>query len=144
MRESPSSNESAPVVGARMLKWLGACLLVGLLLQTILAWIDRGRVGTLETFSETTAVGDHVYYPLPSPLPDPPTVVARVRGEALVPIDYAKFAYRDTKMRPSARDPITNLTIYTSRASLPEAGGEMLYFVKTAPNEYLRLHAQKP
>ena len=50
----------------------------------------------------------------------------------------------DTKMRPSARDPVTNLTIYTCRASLPEAGGEMHYFVKTAANEYLRLRASKP
>ena len=47
-------------------------------------------------------------------------------------------------LRPSARDPNTNLTIYTSRASLPEAGGEMLYFVKTAANEYLRLRASQP
>ena len=71
-------------------------------------------------------------------------MVARVRGEALVPVDYAKFESRDTKMRPSARDPVTNLTIYTCRASLPEAGGEMHYFVKTAANEYLRLRASKP
>ena len=144
MHESTSSTEPAPLAGARAFKWLGGCLLFGLLLQTVLAWVDRGRSETLEAFSETTAVGDHVYYPLPSPLPDPPTVVARVRGEALVPVNYAKFECRDTKMQASARDPVTKLTIYTCRTSPPDGGGEMLYFVKTAANEYLRLRTQKP
>ena len=144
MHESTSSTGPAPVAGARTLKLLGGCLLLGLLLQAVLARVDRVRSETLETFSETTAVGDHIFYPVPSPPPDPPSVVARVRGEALVPVSYAKFDVRDTKMQASARDPVTKLTIYTCRASLPDAGGEMLYFVKTAPNEYLRLHAQKP
>ena len=143
MHESTSSTEPAPVAGARALKWLGGCLLFGLLLQTVLAWVDRGRSEKLEMFSETTAVGDHVYYPLPSPLPDPPAVVARVRGEALVPVNYEKFECRDTKMQASARDPVTKLTIYEIRQPLAEAGGEKAWFVKTAANEYLRLRAGK-
>lgn len=127
-----------------MLAWLGGFLLFGLLVQTLLARIDRGRVEKLETFSETTAVGDRVYFPLPAPLPDPPAMVARVKGGALVPVSYQKFEYRDTKMQPSARDPASKLTIYESREPLDDAGGEKFYFVKTAANEYLKLRVGKP
>ena len=143
MHESTSSTEPAPVAGARALKWLGGCLLFGLLLQTVLALIDRSRAEKLEMFSETTAVGDRVFYSLPSPLPDPPAVVARVRGEALVPVNYTKLECRDTKMQAAARDPVTKLTIYESRQPLADAGGEKVFFVKTDANEYLRLRAAK-
>ena len=143
MSEPPSTAEPAPILGARTLAWLGGILLFGMLLLAILGRVDRARLASLEHFSETTAVGDRVYYTLPSPLPKTPAVAARVHGEALAPVDYAKFECRDTKMQPVARDPDTKLTIYTSRASLPEGGGEMLYFVKTAANEYLKLRAVK-
>lgn len=123
--------------------WLGGVLLFGMLLLAILARIDRSRVAALEHFSETTAVGDHVYYTLPSPLPKTPAVVARVHGEALAPVDYAKFECRDTKMQPVARDPDTKLTIYEGREPLNDADGGKLYFVKTAANEYLKLRATK-
>ncbi len=143
MRESdPSSEMPAAIAGGRTLAWLGGCLLVGLLLQTILARVDRGRVTQLETFSETSAVGDRVYYPLPVPLPNPPAMVARVGGRELVPVSYEKFQYRDATMRASARDSATKLTIYKSREPLPDAGDDEWFFVKTAANEYLKLRAQ--
>ncbi|MEO7319674.1 MAG: hypothetical protein ABIZ56_11850, partial [Chthoniobacteraceae bacterium] len=132
MREPNSSTEPAPIAGTGILACLGGCLLFGLLVQTLLARNDRGRVEKLEAFSETTAVGDRVYYPVPSPLPNPPIMVARVKGGALVPVSYDKFEYRDTKMQPSARDPASKLTIYEHREPLPDAGGEKCYFVKTA------------
>ncbi len=127
-----------------MLALLGGCLIFGLLVQTLLARTDRSRFEKLEAFSENTAVGDRVYYPLPSPPPNPPTVVARVKGEALVPVDYVKFECRDSKMQPSARDSATKLTIYELREPQGEGSGEKFYFVKTAANEYLRLRTAKP
>ena len=114
-----------------------------MLLVAIMASIDRARLVTLENFSETTAVGDHAYYALPSPLPKEPGVVARLQGQALMPVDYAKFECRDTKMQPVARDPDTKLMIYEGREPLTDADGERLYFVKTAANEYLKLRATK-
>ena len=140
MSESDSPTETAPVAGARMLAILGGCLILGLLAQALLARLDRTRVEQLEAFSENTAVGDHVHYPLPSPLPDPPTMVARVRGETLVPVSYEKVECRDTKMQAFARDSASKLTIYQLRE--PEPGEEKFYFVKTASNEYLKLRAQ--
>lgn len=127
-----------------MLALLGGCLIFGLLVQTLLARIDRSRFEKLEAFAENTAVGDRAYYPLPSPPPNPPAVVARVKGGALVPINYEKFESRDTKMQPSARDTAAKLTIYELREPPTEAGGEKFYFVKTAANEYLRLRSAKP
>ena len=141
MREPNSSSEPAPIAGARMLAGLGGGLIFGLLVQTLLARIDRSRAEQLEAFSEMTAVGDRVYYPLPSPLPDPPTMLARVKGEALVPVNYEKFECRDTKMQPAARDPASKLTIYENREPL---NGEKFYFVKTSANEYLKLRVAKP
>ena len=141
MSESNSSAETTPVAGARMLAILGGCLIFGLLAQTLLARIDRTRVDQLEAFSENTAVGDHVHFPLPSPLPDPPAMVARVRGEALVPVSYEKVECRDTKMQPFARDSAAKLTIYQHREPLP--GKDKFFFVKTASNEYLKLRAEK-
>ena len=144
MRDANSPTEPATIMGTRMLAGLGGCLIFGLLVQTLLARIDRSRVEKLEAFSETTAVGDRVYYPLPSPLPNPPAIVARVKGETLVPVSYEKFECRDTKMQPLARDSAAKLTIYESREPVADAGGEKFYYVKTAANEYLRLRAAKP
>ena len=143
MSESTPTPESKPIIGGKTLFLLGAILLAALLVQGILARMDRSRVPALESFSETSAVGDRVYYPPPSPLPDPPAVVARVRGKALVPVSYEKFQGRDTKMQAVARDPATKLTIYESREPMPAAGGETHYFIKTASNEYLTLRAEK-
>ena len=70
-------------------------------------------------------------------------MVARVKGEALVPVSYDKYECRDTKMQPSARDSATKLTIYELREPHADAGGRF-YFVKTAANEYLRLWVMKP
>jgi hypothetical protein len=142
MNEAQSQTESARLIGGRVAGFLGGSLIVGMLLLMIFARIDRERVGPLEHFSETTAVGDVVYYLLPDPLPDPPIGVARLNGEILVPVSYAKVDLRDTRMQAFARDPETRLTTYVSREPLPpiEGGsGEKFYFVKTASNEYLRL-----
>lgn len=142
MREPNSSSEPTPIAGGRVLAILGGCLIFGLLLQTLLAKIDRSRVDKLEAFSETTAVGDRVYFPVPKPLPNPPAMVARVKGAALVPVSYEKFECRDTKMQPYARDSAAKLTIYELREPTPEAAAEKFYFVKTAANEYLKLRAE--
>ena len=141
MPEENSATAPAGIAGSRMLAILGACLIFGLLVQTLLARIDRTRGDHLEAFSENTAVGDHVHYSLPSPLPNSPKMVARVKGEALVPVSYEKVECRDTKMQPFARDAAAKLTIYERRE--PPAGEENFFFVKTASNEYLKLRAQK-
>ena len=143
MNDSTSTDLPQPILGARIAEWIGAALLSGLLLLAILARVDRARIATLEKFSETTAVGDRVFYTLPSPLPETPAVVARIHDGALVPVDYAKFDCRDTKMQPVARDPATKLTIYETRKPLPDADDGKLYYVKTAPSEYLKLRAVK-
>ena len=132
------------MVGARAAGLLGGGLLIGLLVLAVFARVDRERAGTLESFSETTAVGDNVHYLLPAPLPDPPVAVARLHGQTLAPVSYAKVELRDTRMQAVARDPETRLSIYISRDSWPPVAGapsdESFYYVKTASNEYLRLH----
>ena len=143
MNDLPSADAPQPILGGRFAAWLGAMLLAGLLFLAIFAGVGRTRVATLERFSETTAVGDRVFYSLPSPLPKTPVAVARIHDAPVVPVAYAKFDCRDTKMQPVARDPATRLTIYETREPLAGAGGEKLYFVKTAPNEYLKLRAEK-
>ena len=139
-----TSDAPQPLLGARVARWLSVALLAGLLVQAILAGVDRARVGTLEKFSETTAVGDRVYFTMPSPLPKTPAAVARIHDAALVPVDYANFECRDSRMRAVARDPVTELTIYESREPLADAGGEKFYFVKTEPNRFLKLRSAKP
>jgi hypothetical protein len=133
------------MVGARAAGFLGSGLLVGLLVLAVFTRVDRERVGVLENFSETTAVGDNVHYALPNPIPDPPIAVAHLNEEALVPLTYRKDELRDTRMQAVARDPETRLTIYVSRDPLPPVNGPQgdgkVYFVKTASNEYLRLRA---
>ena len=143
VNEPISPDAPLPIHGARIAAWLGGALLIGLLLLAILAGVDRARVASLEKFSETTAVGDRVYFALPSPLPKTPAAVARLHDAALMPVDYAKFGCRDSKMQAVARDPATKLTIYESRAPLPDADDGKLYFVKLAANEYLKLRAAK-
>jgi hypothetical protein len=133
------------MVGARVAGFLGGGLLVGLLVLAVFARIDRERVGKLESFSETTAVGDKVYYRVPNPVPNPPVAIASFGGKSLAPVNYEKLDLLDTHMQPAARDPKTQLTIYVSRDPLPAASGaqadDEFYFVKTASNEYLRLRA---
>jgi hypothetical protein len=127
--------EKPAILGARIAAWLGAGLLLGMAIVVVFAWNDRARLADLEHFSETTAVGDRIYFPLPDPLPTPPAIIARFRDESFVPVDYNKVEIRDTKMQPAGRDPGSKLTIYKLRD--PAGGGD--FFVKTASNEYLRL-----
>jgi len=127
----------APDPWPRPAALLGAALLAGLLALTIFAALDRSRVGELERFSETTAVGDKVFYRVPQPPPQPPAPVATLQGRSLVPISYEKFEWRDTRMRAVARDPATRLTIYQTREPREDAA----FFVKLRNHEYLRLRA---
>jgi hypothetical protein len=143
MSEIEPANLVVPLRSARGAVALGAALLLGLAVLAVFARVDRERVATLEQFSETTAVGDTVYYPLPDPPPNPPIPVARLNGEELVPVSYSKLEWRDSKMVRLAYDAGSHLTIYATREPLPESAGEprgsKVYFVKTAANEYLRL-----
>ncbi len=139
MSESPSSSNPAPIFGARTLVVLASVLLGGMLLQSILAIVDRHRVSKLEAFSENTAVGDSVFFKIPSPTPAAPLPVVRIGGETLVTASYDKFPCRDTKMVPVARDPVTKLTVYQCRDLPPDTAREPNRYVKTAPNEYLPL-----
>ena len=129
------------MVALRSAGRLGGGLLAGLLVLSIFARVDRARLASLETFSETTAVGDSVCYVLPNPLPATPAAVARVGGQSLVPIDYTRHRERDVRMRAIASDSATRLTIYEKREEKPDADN---YFVKLATNEYLRLRRAAP
>lgn len=134
-----------PFVGRPAAALLGLGLLLGLGAVTAVAWSDHQPGAHTERFEQTTAVGDTVYAPEPAQKPDPHAVVATLNGQPLVAWSAGKLKARDTQMTPAGQDPARHLTIYVSREPIPAPegapAGETFYFVKTASNEYLRLHA---
>lgn len=145
MSEAESDSTPAfPGVPAALLLALG--LLLGLGCVGFVAWNDRRPGAHTERFEQTTAVGDNVYVEK-AQQPAPGTVLATLNGQPLAAVSSEKLKARDTQMQRAGQDPASRLTIYISREALPAPegtpAGETFYYVKTASNEYLRLHAAR-
>ncbi len=135
---APIENPSpAPHLGARAAIILGAVFLAGLAGVTVFSVRDAAREGTLEAFTQDTAVGDTMLYRPPNPPLAVPEPILTWDGKALVPASYDKVKTDDGQMRRIGRDETTGLSLYRRRRD--DNQGDL--HVKIAQGEYLRLRA---
>lgn len=135
---SESTNPEPAFFSARTAYAIGGALVLGLGGVTAYAVLDRPRAGGVESFSETTAVGDKVYFRPPvQPLavPDP---VLTWQGRKWAPANYEKLKIDDTRMFRAGRDPETRFSVYREKGKGPESPK----YLKMDTGEYLRLEAR--
>ena len=125
-----------PLLSPRAALRLCAALLAGLAVVVLVALAERPRAVVLEDFSQTTAVGDARYFSIPNPPLAVPEPVLTWQGQPHAPASYETEPLRDTRMQRVALNEPSGLTIYEMR----EKPGVL--FIKTGPNEYLRLAAR--
>ena len=108
---------------------------------------DQGPAGA---FAEATAVGDTVYFEVPSQMQKPPAAAATFQGEPLYPVSYSKVKVKDPEMLQVGSDPGTGLTIYSSAKAIKgqpgekEPNGQTFYFLKIASGEYIKVRPFTP
>jgi hypothetical protein len=151
MNSTPHTGDAEAVLFARRHAiYLGAALLAGLTLVLIFTALDRSRRTQLEATSQTTAVGDRAFFLLPQISQKPPGVAANFRGQPLYPISYARVEIRDSRMTQAGSDDSGTFRIYTTREHVPlqdgeiDKPGEPVYFLKTAPDEYVKVRPSTP
>ncbi len=145
MNSTPDVSEAEPVLFARKHAIrAGAAVLAGLTLVLVFTTLDHSRRSTLEKTAQTTAVGDRAFLLLPAISQKPPAAAANFRGQALYPVSYARLEIRDSRMIQAGSDDSGAFHIYTTREHVPlqdgeiEAPGVPIYFLKTAPDEYVK------
>ena len=144
------SATAAPFFGKSAALSLGSALLGGLFVLLALTRGDRVRRAELERAEEVTAVGDAIFFKLPTDAAKPPPRAAILNGQALYPVSYQTVELPDSRMIRAATDPETGIGIYVTTIKVPaqenehEKAGEKFYFLKTAPKQYVRVRASTP
>lgn len=131
------------MTGSRAAVVFGIGVLVAFGLNLGLVFKDRLNRRSLEKVSEETAVGDVANYPRPK-LVNTSEVVVTFGGQPLYPAESKTIDLRDYEMRRAGRDDSGRYVLYTS--SIPSEKDLELtgyYFLKTGPDEYLRLEPSK-
>lgn len=129
-----SDTEAPAFLAPRAAVWFGAVLLAGLLGVVAFSLADHPKASAIETFSQTTAVGDTAYYEVPAAPLAVPEPVLNWQGRAWTPANYEKVKIDDPDMQRVGKDEQTGLTIYQPHKKDP-AG----HFIKIDVGEYLRI-----
>lgn len=142
-----ANQEQLPAPYRRAALWISGALVAGLAVIAGTTAIDRARVHKLEQFTELTGVGDTAYFVVPTTPLKPPVAAATLNGQLLFPVSYEMLDPRDTNMLRVGRDDATGLTVYRPRKPLKGEGErprEIFYYLKTAPNRYLKVRPGTP
>ncbi|MEQ1859572.1 MAG: hypothetical protein ABMA13_06525 [Chthoniobacteraceae bacterium] len=123
------------MLAPRAAAWFGALLLAVVTVVVAFTILDHPKAATLESFSQTSAVGDVEFYVPPDPPLAVPEPVLTWQGRAWAPANYDKAKIDDPEMQRVAIDEASGLTIYQPLAK-GAAGG---HFIKIAIGEYLRI-----
>jgi len=129
-----SDPEAPTFLAPRAAVWFGAALLAGLLGVVAFSLADHPKAVTIETFAQTTAVGDVTYYEVPTPQLAVPEPVLNWQGRAWAPVNFEKVKIDDPEMQRVGKDEQTGLTIYQPQKRVPQG-----YFIKIDIGEYLRI-----
>jgi hypothetical protein len=131
-------------IGLRGAMHFGFAIVAGMAVLVLVLSRDSANRAKLESFSETTAVGDQSYFKVP-PRAAAPAVAVTFQGKPLTPISVRRIELRDSKMSYAGVDDGGSLRIYTSSEPVPlekgeaEVKGRPVYFLKSALNEYIRV-----
>ncbi len=145
-----NSPEAEPILARNYAVRIGLLLLVGFAAVIAGVGYDEGQMRVLETFEETTAVGDRAYFQMPTDAVKPPPAAVSFRGQPLFPVSYAKVELRDTRMTRAGMADDAAIQVYTSRDPVPPQEGEsekhgtQFYFLKVERDEYIKVRAGSP
>jgi len=142
--ESKIESAALPLSGMRGAFRIGLAVLIGMTVLLFLIRHDWAARSSLESFSETTAVGDQAYFKAP-PKSAPIAAVANFQGKPLTPVSLRRIELRDSKMSTVGTEDGGVVHIYASTEPVPmekgeaEAKGKPVYYLKTGINEYIRV-----
>ena len=128
---------------------MGIGVLIGFAFILALTLRDNARRTSLETTSETTAVGDRAFFPV-SNLLQLPTELGRIAGKPLYVMSRDTIEVRDTHTVKVPAEMTTGHQVYQLSATATDgerrdAGGSKPGFLlKTAPNRFLRAQTDPP
>ena len=146
MEPAPAAEEVPPILWPVWATRLGLALLIGLALIAGLTWFDDSRRTKLETMSETTSVGDTVYFQIPEESHELPLTVAVLHGQPLVVARLDRLPLRDTHVVRVAHLAATGRAIYQLSVKAFPDERKLLedepksYLLKVAPESYVRAH----
>ncbi len=117
-------------------------LLAAFAVVVVHSHLTHARRVQLESYSETTAVGDKALYPRDENAPP-----LRFQGRLLVPTILRPYDPRESRMHPAGKDESGQFHIYLYTGSEPidphpgdaERPGEPVYFIKIGVNEFLKV-----
>ena len=121
------------VFGAKWAAGLGVALLLGLAAVTASAVYDKAHLGSLETVTEPTAVGDKAFFTPASR--ELGVTVLTWNGRPLRLGDIKNVRASDVGMLKAGMDDTHSFFIYTG----PETAKGDVYYLKVAGGEYLKV-----
>ncbi len=138
MEEPSCSRSSDTILGSRAAFGIGLAMIASLLVVSLVGWSDRGNVATLETFSESSAVGDINYLAVPGGALSPAHPVLVVNGTPYGLLTNTIQEIRDNRMRRVGIDPSQSLSLYrVSEPTAKEQPAPEGNFVKVDTGRYL-------
>lgn len=125
-------------LGARWATILIVVVLLGFAGVVGFSVIDRTKTESLESFSQTSAVGDTRYYEVPLVQLAIPEPILTWQGRLWAPANYQKVKIDDPSMIEVGHDEKTAFRIYRERSKSSDSP----VYVKIDVGEYLRLEAR--
>lgn len=129
------SEDPTPFLGSRAATVLVILVLLGFSGVVAFSVIDRTKASSLESFSQTTAVGDTHYYEVPLVQLAVPEPVLTWQGRPWAPASYEKVKISDTDMVRLGQDEATQFRVYRERGKPADSP----IYLKIDVSEYLRL-----
>jgi hypothetical protein len=123
------------MIGAKWAIALGATMLAGMTVISLLAAHDKGQLQELETVVQPTALGDNQYA---APVTNLSIPVAVYQGKQLFALSLDPEHVRDPIMIREGMDDSGKLSIYKS----PEPKHAGRFFIKTANSAYWKTEAR--
>jgi len=144
MSDDQSTSTSPAVYANPWALRLGFALIVGFTLILGMVSFDNAHRSSMETFSETTSVGDANYFPLPDAA-HLPVVGVTLNGKPLYVKSVEKVEVRDTHTQLAGKDDSQKLSIYTLAGSATEVEIKRVpagvFLLKIEPGVYLAAHS---
>lgn len=122
---------------------IGAALIVGYLIVAMSLLYDRAHRVSLESIQQSTSVGDHAFFAIPTAADGSAPALVSFKGQPLHIVSLRRIPLRDTKMIRQGTDDSGRYVVYDIAepvdTSDSDASGRGFHFLKVADGEYLKV-----